>query len=184
MNTTSTLSLSALALAAATGAAHAQTTDAPKPFAARLSIILPTNRSTRTLIGKSSGQVGVSYAPIIKGADKIAPRIDLDYARFAKRGNRIEPVSLLATGIVPITKQGLTRGPYVGVGVGAAYTRLRINPTNAIPVFRRSKTGFASKAFIGYNFTPNIFGEIGYNQVPSVSGFNPSNAFIQIGARF
>lgn len=174
--------LAALGLARAASAQT--TTTANKPFSARLSIILPANGTTRALIGSSTGQIGVSYG--LRPLRAFQPRLDLDYGRFTRRGNRIEPVTLLATALVPISKRGLQHGVYAGVGLGAAYTRLRLNGASfgTTGLFSGSKTSFASKVFIAYNFTPNIFGEIGYNQLSKIDTINPSNAFIQIGARF
>jgi len=184
MKPTTIFALSLPLLAGVAGTSHAQTTP-DKPFSARLSIILPTQGAARSLVGRSSGQIGVSYglAPL-KG---FAPRIDLDYGRFAKHGNRIEPITLQAVGLVPIDRRtGLERGPYVGAGIGLANTRLRANGFSAgLPVtFSASKTNIAGKVFAGFNFTPVVFGEIGYSAYGKVSGVDPSNVFIQIGARF
>jgi len=184
MKPTTIFALSLPLVAGVAGASHAQTTP-DKPFAARLSIILPTQGAARTLISKSSGQIGVSYrlAPL-KG---FTPRVDLDYGRFSKHGNRLEPITLQAVGLVPINKRtGLERGPYLGAGIGLAYTRLRLRGISGVtPVtLSNSKTNIAGKVFVGFNFTPVVFGEIGYSAYGKVSGVDPSNAFIQIGARF
>jgi len=181
---TTIFALSLPLLAGVAGTSHAQT--APdKPFSARLSIILPTQGAARSLVGKSSGQIGVSYG--LRPLKGFAPRVDLDYGRFSKRGNRLEPITLQVVGLVPINRlTGLQRGPYLGAGIGVANTRIRANGlVGTTPfTFSKTKTNIVGKAFIGFNFTPVVFGEIGYSASGKVSGVDPSNAFIQIGARF
>ena len=189
------LSMSLLAGLGATGVCHAQTARS-KPFSARLSIILPTNGNTRFHIGSSTGQIGVSYAPASLAKSNFAARLDLDYGRFSHRGNRIEPISVLATALVPVNnRRSLTHGAYVGAGIGAARISQHTNfqfpgetasggpITFGFPA-SSSKTTFAAKIFVGYNFTPTLFGEIGYNQLGKIEIYNPSNTFIQVGARF
>jgi len=184
MKPTTIFALSLPLLAGVAGVSHAQT--APdKPFSARLSIILPTQGAARSLIGKSSGQIGVSYG--LRPLKGFQPRVDLDYGRFSKGGNRLEPITLQLVGLVPISKRtGLERGPYLGAGIGLAYTRLRVRGVSGVtPVtLSDSKTNIAGKVFAGFNFTPAVFGEIGYSAYGKVSGVDPSNVFIQIGARF
>lgn len=184
MKPTTVFSLSLPLLAGVAGVSHAQTTP-DKPFSARLSIILPTQGAARSLVGRSSGQIGVSYG--LRPLKGFQPRVDLDYGRFAKHGNRIEPITLQIVGLVPINRlTGLQRGPYLGAGIGLANTRIRANGLlNATPfTFSRTKTNIAGKVFAGFNFTPVVFGEIGYSAYGKVSGVDPSNVFIQIGARF
>lgn len=182
-------------LVAATGLSHAQTVPA-KPFSARLNIILPTSGRTRSFIGSSTGQIGVSYAPRSLAKANFAPRLDFDYGRFSRRGNRIEPISLLVTGLVPVNKRrSLTHGVYLGAGIGAARVSQHTNfsfpgetasggPITFAYPSNSSKTTFAVKLLVGYNFSPALFGEIGYNKLGKIEVFDPSNTFIQIGARF
>jgi len=199
-----------LVLAILSTAAFAQpaTDIAIKPISVRLGVLFPTNGTTRRFTGRAKGQLGASYALTSVGKGKFLPRLDLDYFGASRdsgfpvdsppstRHNRLNAYTLTLNALVPISqREGLNRGPYVGAGIGIARSHQRTpfslpaeGAGNGPIMFgfpaSSSKTGFAAKAFVGYNFTPNIFGEIGYNELPKVAIYNPSNAFVQLGARF
>jgi len=191
-------------------AAFAQpVTEVPiKPISVRLGVLFLSSRTTRQFVGRTKGQLGASYAFTSLGKGRFLPRLDFDYfggsraGRFPanrlpdNRRDHLSAYTLTINALVPLSqREGLVRGPYVGAGIGIACSSQRtpfVFPeegagngpiTFGFPA-SSSKTGFAAKAFVGYNFTPNIFGEIGYNELPKVAIYNPSNAFVQLGARF
>lgn len=191
-------------------AAFAQpVTSAPnKPISVRLGVLFLSSRTARNFVGTTKGQLGASYGFTSLGKGRFLPRLDFDYfssshdARFSdslppnNRRDHLSAYTLTINALVPLSqREGLNRGPYVGAGVGVAHSSQRtpfsfqgVGSGNGPVTFgfpsSSSKTGFAAKAFVGYNFTPNIFGEIGYNELPKVAIYNPSNAFVQLGARF
>lgn len=184
-------------------AAFAQpVTNAPnKPISVRLGVLFLSSRTTRQFVGRTKGQLGASYAFTSLGKGRFLPRLDFDYFSSShgsllsnSERDHLSAYTLTINALVPLSqREGLNRGPYVGAGIGVARSHQRSpfpeegagnGPIVLGYPITSSKTGFAAKAFIGYNFTPNIFGEIGYNELPKVSYYSPSNTFVQLGARF
>ena len=166
----------------------------------RLSLLRPTSRHTRDFIGSTKGQIGLSYVFAAPGRSRIWPRLDLDYGRFSRSTTYsdgklyLNHLALTLNALVPLSKRGnLRRGPYAGLGLGIARTSRRAPPPEegaghgpivlAYPL-SAARIGLVAKALIGYNFSSNLFGEIGYTQLPRAADVNPSNLFVEAGARF
>lgn len=101
-------------LSVATNAAEAQ--EKSKPYGVHLGVASLTGSDERDAFGET-GKLGLSYDFQLKGAQKIQPRVDVDYARFSDNGFRLSTLGLSANAEIPLTKNPV-RGPYALVGLG------------------------------------------------------------------
>lgn len=188
--------------------AHAQDTH---PFSVRLGFNRPQDGDTRSTVGNGT-LFGLSYSPT-KSLGPFEGRIDLDYGRFSKSGDKASSIGLGYTALWKITGKGSPVGAYGGVGLGVHRVSVRAagangggsgggsNPggSDTLAGFRSASslgdlnggdgvdadgTKLGAKLVLGYNFSDRFYGEAVYNKIGKVDGADPSQMALTVGFRF
>ncbi|MDI9635685.1 hypothetical protein QPK87_13535 [Kamptonema cortianum] len=89
-------------------------------------------------------------------------------------GDRVDTLAVLFRGSKAIG-EGKT---YAGLGAGFAYHDIKVG------IFDEAATKFAFTAFLGHNFSPESFLELGFLWSGSVEGFDTDRMTLTVGVRF
>jgi hypothetical protein len=189
------LLIAPLALGLAAGHAHA----ADKPFMAAVGLNHLTNGEARDLTKANGFSLGAGYQLPVPGLLRRGrPSIDLDYARNAGSGNRIERAGVyfsnrfrFGSGNVVGKTAGAVAAkvigaPYYGFGLGVTRLKARAQVTSGgvTTTASESKTRPSARALLGYEFPGGIFVEGSYTYTGKVAGVRGDALGVAVGAHF
>jgi hypothetical protein len=204
------ISIAALAVAGLcaglTGRANAQapatTTEVTKPFTVKLGALFLADKDA----GDTALTLGIGYDFLkTKSTNPLILQGYLDYIAGTEKSTTVGNVTAKAqleygigVGVAARYKlmqenagsAGFSPYGFLGLGVYSVKVKgeVRTGATGSIPASTVSgsdtKTGLGGKLGLGAEMKSGIFGELEYNFLPSLEGYNPSGFGARIGYRF